>query len=408
MDYYALLDLVTDLSYELAMAGAETYRVEESANRILSTYGLRAEVFTIPNNLTVSIETPEGKPMTRMRRIGPHGNDLDTVDQLSALSRSICSRKPDVLEARQWLKNVCDHKRSYSFPLFILGNFVGATGYGIFFGGTWLDALWAGLCGILVGIVNHALDKIKTNQFFQTIAAAFFMSLCAYAAAALGLTHNADAVIIGSMMILVPGLLITNAMRDIIYGDTNSGVNRIVQVFLIAMALALGTAAAWSSAAAIWGEPVSVSGLNHGFWTQSIAAAVGCVGFAILFNIHGKGVFFSSMGGLFTWMVYLIVMRITDSAFAANFWASLFAGFYSEIMARIRKKPAIAYLVVSIFPLLPGAGVYYTMNYAVRRQMDLFASTGAHTAAVAGITAVGILLASTLFRMYAIWKAQRK
>lgn len=408
MDYYALLDLVVDLGYELAMAGAETYRVEESASRILMAYGLQAEVFAIPNNLTVSIETPAGKPMTRMRRIGPHGNDLDTVDQLSALSRAICNQKPDVFEAKQWLEHIRANKRSYSLPLYLLGNFVGSVGYGFFFGGTWVDALWAGFCGLLVGLINRALDKIKTNQFFQTIAASFFMSLCAYAVAALGLTDNADAVIIGPMMILVPGLLITNAMRDIIYGDTNSGVNRIVQVFLIAVALALGTAAAWSTAASIWGVPVSQPSVTYGFWDQSIFAAIGCIGFAILFNIHGKGVFIASLGGLFTWMVYMIVIRLGGSAIAANFWSSLFAGFFSEVMARVRKKPAIAYLVVAIFPLLPGAGVYYTMNYAVRRQMDLFASTGMRTAAVAGIMAVGILLVSTLFRMHAVWKAQRK
>jgi len=244
MDYYALLDLVVDLSYELAMAGAETYRIEESATRILATYGLQPEVFAIPNNLTVSIETPEGKLMTRMRRIGPHGNDLDTVDQLSALSRAICNRKPDVMEAKNWLEYVCTHKRSYSTALYLFGSFLGAAGYGIFFGGTWLDAFWAGFCGILVGLVNRALEKFKTNQFFQTIAASFLMALTAYALAALNLTDSADSVIIGALMILVPGLLFTNAMRDIIYGDTNSGVNRIVQVFLIAAALALGTAAA--------------------------------------------------------------------------------------------------------------------------------------------------------------------
>ena len=76
-------------------------------------------------------------------------------------------------------------------------------------------------------------------------------------------------------------------------------------------------------------------------------------------------------------------------------------------MARIRKYPAISYLVVSIFPMIPGAGVYYTMNYAVRGDMDLFASKGMHTAAVAGIMAVGILLGSTFFRMYSDWKAHR-
>ena len=77
-------------------------------------------------------------------------------------------------------------------------------------------------------------------------------------------------------------------------------------------------------------------------------------------------------------------------------------------MARIRKYPAISYLVVSIFPMIPGAGVYYTMNHAVRGHMDLFASKGIHTAAIAGIMAVGILLGSTVFRMYSDWKNSKK
>ena len=77
-------------------------------------------------------------------------------------------------------------------------------------------------------------------------------------------------------------------------------------------------------------------------------------------------------------------------------------------MARIRKYPAISYLVVAIFPMIPGAGAYYTMNYAVRGEMDLFAAEGMHTAAIAGILAVGILLGSTTFRMYSDWKAKKK
>ena len=69
-------------------------------------------------------------------------------------------------------------------------------------------------------------------------------------------------------------------------------------------------------------------------------------------------------------------------------------------MARIRKYPAISYLIVSIFPLIPGAGVYYTMNHAVQGRMDQFASQGMHTAAIAGIMAVAILLVSTSVRLW--------
>ena len=76
-------------------------------------------------------------------------------------------------------------------------------------------------------------------------------------------------------------------------------------------------------------------------------------------------------------------------------------------MARVRKYPATSYLVVSIFPLIPGAGVYYTMSHAVRGDMDLFASQGMHTAAIAGVIAVSILLISTSFRLWSVWKQKK-
>ena len=399
MDYNTLLDLATDLGYELAMCGAETFRVEESIERVLLSYGIKSEVFAIPNCLTVSIETAEGKPMTRMRRIGYHGNDLDGVERFSGLSRAICTRKPDPADAREWLDHVRSSRRKYSLPMDLIGNFLGAFGFAMVFGGSIVDGLCGGLCGLLVGVINRFMDRMKANQFFRTIAAAFPMALMAYAMQAVGLSHNADMVTIGALMILVPGLLFTNAMRDIIYGDTNSGTNRIVQVFLIAAAIALGTAAAWNVSTMLWGAPAeAASGI--GLLESLIPCFIGCIGFCIIFNIHGKGSLLCALGGVLVWIVYSLTLQLSGSDLAGYFWGTLVAAGFSELMARVRKCPAISYLVVAIFPLIPGAGVYYTMRYAVLGQMDLFASQLMHTAAIAGIMAVAILLVSTSVRLW--------
>ena len=103
MNHITLLDMATDLGYELAMSGAETFRVEESISRVLAAYGIQAEVFAIPNYLIVSILTEDGTPITRMRRIGQHGNDLDAVEKYSALSRAYVNRRPEPEEGVQWL-----------------------------------------------------------------------------------------------------------------------------------------------------------------------------------------------------------------------------------------------------------------------------------------------------------------
>ena len=399
MDYYALLDLALNLGYELAMAGAETYRVEESIRRVLTAYQVESEVFAIPNCIIVSIKTPDGMPITRMRRVGQHGNDLDAVERFSSLSRAICRRIPDPVEGIRWLGITNDARKTYSLRASLMGNFLAAAGFGLFFGGTPGDTFWAGVTGLLVGLINHFLTSIKTNPFFTTILASFLMALSAYSFHALGLTSNTDAVIMGTVMLLVPGLLFTNAMRDIIYGDTNSGINRIMQVLLIAAGIALGTAFAWNAAASLFGTPADQYILSHPALVQVVAAAIGCMGFTFVFNAHGHGAPLCVLGSGLTWAIYLWVMSMFGNDIVANFWAAIFAGFYAEAMARVRKLPATSYLVISLLPLIPGGGIYRAVNFAVRGNMTMFANTALHTAAIAGILAVGILMASTIVRL---------
>lgn len=399
MDCKTLLDVTVELGYQLAMSGAETFRIEECVVRIFRTYGISAEAFAIPNCLHVSIEAADGTPMTRMRRIGQHGNDLDAVERFSNLSRRICAEAPDPEIARQWLTETKRTLRKYSLPFHLLGHFLGAFGFAILFGGNIVDAFCGGFCGIAIALVNLLMNRFNANLFFKTISASFIMALSAYIMDHLHICTHVDSVIIGALMILVPGLLFTNAMRDIIYGDTNSGINRIVQVFLIAAAIALGTGAAWRLIGAIWATPSVVAAISHPLFIEAIACFVGCVGFFICFNIYGPGGFLCALGGLLTWVTYRLTFHFFHDDIAAYFSATIMASLYSEMMARIRKYPAISYLVISSFPLIPGAGVYYTMTHAVKGDMANFASQGTHTVAVAGAMAVGILLSSTFVRI---------
>lgn len=407
MNYNALLELATDLGYRLAMCGAETYRIEESIHWIFKAYQIESEIFAIPNCLTVSIETPEGKPMTRMRRIGFHGNDLDAVEKYSNLSRRICAHKPAPEEAKQWLLETDRSRRNYKLPIYLLGNVLGSLGFCILFGGTFLDCLFAGACGLVVGLVIKVMGYFNVNQFFSTIAAAFIMAIVSYAMGATGLPDCTDTIIMGVLMILVPGLIFTNAMRDIIFGDTNSGVNRIVQVLLVAAAIALGTGAGWNLAELLWGTPADVAALIHSVWLQCLAAFIGCYGFSIIFNIHGPGGLLCALGGLLSWGTYCLAQFLGGDIPTGYFFAAIVASAYSEAMARIRKYPAISYLVISIFPLIPGAGIYYTTNYLVRGDGAGFAAKGMETIAVAGAIAVGVLMVSTLVRLWGVWKQKR-
>ena len=85
MDYYLLTDLAARVGYHLALSGAETFRVEETIRRIIGAYGIECEAFSIPNCVMVSLEAANGKPLMVMKRVGFHGNDLESVEKLNAL-----------------------------------------------------------------------------------------------------------------------------------------------------------------------------------------------------------------------------------------------------------------------------------------------------------------------------------
>ncbi len=408
MEYNALMNLVSEIGSRLAMAGAETYRIEESVIRILNAYGLTAKVYSVPNSLIITILVPDGPPITQLCRVDRRGNDLDAVEQYNNLSRRICAEVPPPQQALQWLQHTEKARKRYSLPMTLLGHILVAGGFCVFFGGSLKDCLCASLCGLLLGLVTHCLNKVNTNTFFREIAAAFIMAFCAYTLGALGIADNVDTVVIGPLMLLVPGLLFTNALRDIIFGDTNSGINRIVEVLLIAAAVALGTAAAWNLNVSLWGPLTVTSLLSYGPILTCLVSFVACAGFVIVFNIHGYGNLLCALGGSIAWGAYCIALHFGCADLLCYFIATVTAAIFAETMARVRKYPAISYLVISLLPLIPGAGIYHTAQQAVQGNMDGFISYGYKTLAIAGAMAVGILLVSTIVRIVQARRSVKK
>lgn len=400
MNEHLLLDLATDLAYEVALSGAETYRVEETVRHVLTAYGHTPEVAALPNYLIVSVLSESGEPITRMRCIGAHGNNFDAVERLNALSRKICAERPSPEKALEMLEQTRASVQYYSFPMALLGHFLGAAGFGLLFGCGIADAVYAGLCGILIAFINRFTGSMSANPLFSTLAASFLMSLAAYGLNAAGLVRNSDTVIIGGMMILVPGLIFTNALRDMIYGDINSGINKVVQVLLIAGAMALGSAGARNLTTSVFGLPQVTPVIHYGLPMLCLASFLGCVGFSILFNIHGPGMFLCALGGIASYAAYVFTVRLGFQPGSGIFVGTMLSALYSEIMARVRKYPTICYLVISIVPLIPGASLYYTMRRAADGAMDKFVSQGLFTAETAGIMAASIILVSSLVKIY--------
>ena len=224
MDYDRLITLGAELGRLLMTSGAEIYRVEESVNRLLSAYGLEPQVFAIPNCLIVSLTTPQ------------------LLERCNQLCRRLCQSPPAVEEA-QALVDALPQRRVYPAGVVLAGHVLAAAFFALFLGGGLADGFAAAFCGLAVSLLMLYGQRLTgSNQFFRT-------AVCAAAAAGLalmlvrsGVGNSVEAVTIGTLMLLVPGISLTNAMREIMGGDVISGVNRMAEVILVATAIALGSA----------------------------------------------------------------------------------------------------------------------------------------------------------------------
>ena len=133
-----------------------------------------------------------------------------------------------------------------------------------------------------------------------------------------------------------------------------------------------------------------------------------CCAYCVLFNIRGSGMLICSLGGSLAWLVYLLAALITTSDILQYFWAAVFLSAYSEVMSRVRKCPVTGYQLLAFIPLVPGAGIYKTMEYCINGETDLFVSTGVHTLGISGALALGVLLVSSIVRMYYTFRNKRK
>ena len=245
IDCQRLLELTADLGYLLLENGAEIYRVEESMERIFAVYGVTGDVFAIPTCIVATVLDAQGRPVTVTRRIRTRINNFDKVMRLNSLSRKICAEKPGLESYEDQLNQV---KNAPVYPAWVSVPAVAgiSLAFTLFFGGTLRDGICSGVLGIALQLIVLGMGRLKSNQFFTDIVASGICAGLTMLAVEMGLGDNADMIIIGLFMNLVPGIAMTNAVRDIIAGDLVAGSAKVTEALMIGIALALGAGIAIS------------------------------------------------------------------------------------------------------------------------------------------------------------------
>lgn len=240
MTHEQLLTCALDIGEQMLISGAEVGRVETAIRYICTAYGCsRTDVFTITSSIVVSVEAADGSRATQTRRITGTHTDLTRLHRLNSLSREICTNTPDYEYVRTRLQEICTKP---AFPLWLeaLASALIGCSFAIFFGGSFIDGLVAAVLGFGLRWTTWLLQRAAMNQIFVNVVASFLLSLSAILLVRNGLGQDVNKIIIGNIMLLIPGIALTNSLRDMISGDIMTGLLRFLDAVLVAAAIAAG------------------------------------------------------------------------------------------------------------------------------------------------------------------------
>jgi uncharacterized membrane protein YjjP (DUF1212 family) len=238
---HKMAELATETAQIVLQSGGETHRVENIIHKVCHQFGYdKVESFVTPTGIFLSVWDDQEHVATSIKRISSRTTDLDKITRMSKLCNDIKVRSLTPEQYEQEMHALA-LKRVYPLWTQVLFGGISASFYSLLFGGSWIDFWVAFITGTLIILSIRTLYRMHFNIFLINAVCGALAVFAARFAGTYVHGLQADKIVIGSIMLLVPGLAITNAIRDTMAGDLVSGTARLVEAFFIAIAIAAGT-----------------------------------------------------------------------------------------------------------------------------------------------------------------------
>ncbi len=242
-DASTILSVALDIGAETLKCGGEIHRVEDTITRICLAYGAESvDVFAITSLITAEVRMPDGSSATHTRRIWQTYNHLSRLEACNALSRTICRTPVSAEEAERRLAAIRVYRPVPEWLCYI-GGMLATGSFAVFFGGTLWDGLAAAAIGLLLTLFSR-LHPLHINGMVKSLISSFAAGVLSVLCVLIGFGNHVDKIIIGTIMLEIPGVSFGNALRDLLCGDTLAGTMRLIQAILQALMIALGYMAA--------------------------------------------------------------------------------------------------------------------------------------------------------------------
>lgn len=220
--------------------GAEIFRVEDTVYRICHYYGLKsASAFVLSNGIFLTSGDEEETQFAKVQQIPVNNANLSRVAEVNQLSRRIEDHACTLQEARAELNRI-EHMPGFSLPLQIAAAGTAASCFSFMFGGGWREFLCAFAIGVLLELYLLKVGKPHFSKIVCNIIGGAWITLLSILCYRSGFGQHLEAMMIGGIILMVPGVAFTNGIRDMADGDYISGSVRLLDAVLVFFCLAMG------------------------------------------------------------------------------------------------------------------------------------------------------------------------
>ncbi|MBQ5438568.1 MAG: threonine/serine exporter family protein, partial [Bacteroidales bacterium] len=258
------------------------------------------------------------------------------------------------------------------------------------------------VCGILLWLFVLYVTAPHMSKIVGNIVGGFFVTLLCIVFHRIGFGHSLPNMIIGAIIPLIPGVPFVNGVRDVANEDYIAGATRLLDAMLVFFCIAAGVALAFVCDGLVFGELIVLKGMTVDPVTfampiQIVASFIGTAAFAVLFGVPRRYYVLCGVSGVLGWILYMILARYAGfTPPAATVFATMLVVLSARYFSVLDKCPAIVFLLCGIFPLVPGAGVFWTSYYVVSDQLRLALGSGFMAVKVTIAIVLGIILISEL------------
>lgn len=397
------LELVLEAGRILMESGAEVYRIEETMKLMALSLGIGDFHGYVMNlGLAASGIMPDGELETRVITTNEINIDLQKIDAVNSLSRSLKQEKPSLYLLRQSLTTI-SQLGDYPAWVLSLAYFLGAGGFSLALGSQWLDAMVAALSALLMGMIMGWTGRLVTTTYLKTLLSSSLLTLIVTLFHTVGLGSSRGVILLGALMLLVPGVTFVTAIRELSQGNTVIGSSQFMYALISASSISVGVAVLLELlpfAGQLSNNFPMVEYSFLGAVFRALAAAVGTVAFSVLYRVPVRYYWDIGLVGGGAWFLYLLLNHGGFWDGGAVFIAALFVSFLSQCLAIWKKCPASMFLLTGMFPLVPGLSFYRFVYLLLIGQSDL----GQDYLRMAVVSAIAIAVAIALVKPVTVRK----